>query len=102
MATKRPDGIDEYERNRRERDPTPEPDDYADTAVYRMRAEAKQPERLTPGGERYEQNILDRSIEALRRVKGGQTWTDWEAIAEGIRVITARVLAETGAEHIQA
>jgi hypothetical protein len=52
--------------------------------------------------DRYRQNILDRSIEAQRRITRGQTFTDWLEIAEGVRVITDDVMAKTGANSIQA
>ena len=52
--------------------------------------------------DRYRQNILDRSIEAQRRITRGQTFTDWLEIAEGVRVITDDVMAKTGANSIEA
>lgn len=106
MAPRRPDSEEEFHRKRRVSseplEPEKYPDDYSDLAVTKARAEANRSDHITPSGERYEQNILDRSLEAQRRIKGGQTWTDWEAIAEAVRVITSRVMADTGTDNIQA
>jgi hypothetical protein len=81
----------------------PDSDDFSDMAAYKMRAEAAQrPDHITPGGARYEQNLLDRSLEAIRHIKSDRTWLDWESIKDAVRIITDRVLAETGAASISA
>ena len=78
------------------------PDDFKADMTSRGVRPSSPPAHVTPGDERYKQNILDRSLEAQRRIKGGQTWTDWIAIAEAVRLITDDVLVETGAPDIQA
>jgi hypothetical protein len=55
-------------------------------------------QRTTPGDVERKQRVLENGLEALRRLKGDQTFEDWTTLGEAMMVITEEALAEGGVE----
>jgi hypothetical protein len=56
-------------------------------------------QRTTPGDVERKQRVLENGLEALRRLKGDQTFEDWTTLGEAMMVITEEAIAEAGVEE---